>query len=538
MKKNSLLAAVAAVGASFALGIFTIAGGANLLKAQLLNNLLSPVVDNVVDPIVDPISDPVNNLLDPVSGITEPVLDSLDEILGGIDDIYLGEDVENLLVTVEDAGLPLDSLVPIQVEAPLYLGEDNSVTPSLKFFITEEQPVDVAVNYVIHGSTSTPGEDFVPQIGTAIIKAGDLEVEVPFDIINDAIEEPLEQILVTVFDPVNALLPDDTALEINLEDDDFLGLSITPTCLNVNEGRGVYNIALTGQPDGDVVVDLDPTNNVNLDVSSITLSPDNWDIPQQVTIEAIEGTIYDTVHTGDVLFIADSTDLDFVGEDVIGLDPFFSDEGEQTGGGLANINGCTLPLSCDSSDPDCNPTPSCDPTVQNCGGGGPGTGGDSGHGGYCLEFVDDRDLTFLDLDEAFPNEIAYIDALRRTRETQQEQFVISGYANPEELTTSDLSNPDDSFITYIGPRNNIVRLELAKVLLIAHCYPILDATTLNETVDGRPIAAWSDLPRVHNGDEIHDELVDIAYSANYWGLGRISGQHRPYRKRNQYRRRY
>lgn len=364
MKKSSALITIAVVGTSLALGFLMLTGNNNLLQAQLLQPILEPVLS----PVTTPLAPTVNTVLEPVDALTGPALETLEDALGNIDTLELGETIEILLVNIEDAGLPLDQLIPIEVDAPVFLGEENTVDPHIRLFIEEEQPVDVAVNYLISGSTATPGEDFTPTLGTAVIKAGETEVDIPLNILNDTIEEPVETLLVSLFNPVNAILGEENALELNIQDDDFVGLSITPTCLNINEGQGTYEITLAGQPVNPVEILLDSTNNVNIDVSSITIAPSEWDTPQTVTVEAVEGTIFDLIHTGNVFLLSDSLDTNFAGEEVLPLDIFFSDQGERSSSGLLNIDGCQSsivnPPTCDPGQEEC-PPPTCDPKKRN-----------------------------------------------------------------------------------------------------------------------------------------------------------------------------
>jgi len=130
----------------------------------------------------------------------------------------------------------------------------------------------------------------------------------------------------------------------------------------------------------------------------------------------------------------------------------------------------------------------------------------------CLSYNPDRELVFIDLGETEKRYQDHIQVLKNTSENLNHQYVISGYENQNTFTLSTGTS------AFVGPKNNVKRLELAKVLMISHCYPILDATNLKTTFKGNPIIEWSDLKKVHTGDRTNDYMADVAYSGQYWGL--------------------
>jgi uncharacterized repeat protein (TIGR01451 family) len=174
--------------------------------------------------------------------------------------------------------------------------------------------------------------------------------------------------------------------------------------------------------------------------------------------------------------------------------------------------------------------------VVNCGGGGGGGGG----GGErtpdpvppkvvppCLLFEPDRPLELIDLQTAPLAYRDYVETIKDTRinfdaiDPLKEGvelteftdlngfFVVSGYAVPDDPTPT---------TAVLGPNNPTLRFELTKVLLLSHCYPILNATTLTEKNNGGELAAWKDMPRLHVGNDQLDYVTDVSYSGNYWGV--------------------
>ena len=198
--------------------------------------------------------------------------------------------------------------------------------------------------------------------------------------------------------------------------------------------------------------------------------------------------------------------------------------------------------------------------------GGSGTGGGGGTGGgeappvittvappaevvkpveehkYCLGYNPDRPLTFLDVDQSklltpFPVPDANLTDLEKslnvikdtyianilleTQATQVsdifsflgKQWVISGYPSRDARGVP----VTQGSTAFIGPFADTTRLELAKVLLISHCYPILNATELTTRYNSdEQIHVWDDLPNVELGNPVSNYARDVAYSAQYW----------------------
>lgn len=163
---------------------------------------------------------------------------------------------------------------------------------------------------------------------------------------------------------------------------------------------------------------------------------------------------------------------------------------------------------------------------------------------YCLNYLYDepylpgRDLTFLDLDLAKDAHRPYIEVLKSTfidlpltyngiptiaefsylLDDIGRQFVISGY--DETPPAGQVGPPAEgtSETAYIGPNNAANRLEIIKVLMFAHCYPLLDGQYITEGPNGEPLPQWNDLPLVFTGDPVEDYEENLGLSGWYYGI--------------------
>lgn len=614
--KKTFINRIAAAGLLCSLVLTVGATGLMPSKASALT-LDLPILAPVVLPVDVPTTSPVTNIL-PNATVILPV-GALDNVLSKIPLIDLK--------TNAVAGQLAQSLVNLGV---------NTTNPT---------NVDLQVPYRITGSTGNLVQNITPATGIITIKAGERGAVVPLTILNNAGLSELENAVVNLYQPLNATLSSIADLSFTLADASIVGLTLNPTCLTVLEGGAdaKYQVALNTKPTGPVVLTVQPDTQLKINPTVITFTPDNFNIPQTISVQALQDAVLQGPHNGSIHYLLASADLRFdklnVGEQNLAI----LDQGTQ--GGLVGLNGCetagviisktavtvkdngaddtyTIVLKSQpakdvdvtiapkdgevtvdpvkvtfhdydwnipklvtvsavhdaasktdrtdvishtvkSSDPyynniaaadvaaTVNPATTGDNGGDNGGGGnggggsgggstGGGSGGGSSGGGSsggsggsgsgalperapvdamndrCLDYNPARPLTFVDFNEANKNYQRYITVLKNTFENKAGQYVLSGYADANTLDLPVSNDNGELARAFVGPNNNIIRLELAKVLMISHCYPIMDATTLKKTVAGQTITEWKDLPKTHTGNSTHDYIVDVAYSGKYW----------------------
>ncbi|MEM8910448.1 MAG: FG-GAP-like repeat-containing protein [Planctomycetota bacterium] len=112
----------------------------------------------------------------------------------------------------------------------------------------------------------------------------------------------------------------DVTIVVTTLDDDVAGFVVSggPSLLVSEDGQlsESVEVALAAEPQSDVVITITPSDltEVDVDLDTLTFSPNNWDIPQQVTVFGEDDLIVD----GDV-----DSDLTFA-IDTIASDPLFS----------------------------------------------------------------------------------------------------------------------------------------------------------------------------------------------------------------------
>ncbi len=86
-----------------------------------------------------------------------------------------------------------------------------------------------------------------------------------------------------------------SSVTVTEADNDAAGVTVTPTALSVPEGSNAkYTVVLNAQPSADVTISLSfasgSDEDITVDKTSLTFTPDNWDAAQEVTVSAAEDT--------------------------------------------------------------------------------------------------------------------------------------------------------------------------------------------------------------------------------------------------------
>ncbi len=99
---------------------------------------------------------------------------------------------------------------------------------------------------------------------------------------------------------------------------------VAPIALNITESDGsttitesgtpdTYTLALGTQPTADVVVSMAGTDQITVSPSSLTFTPENWDMPQTITVSAVDDSVVEGIHTAVITHSAVSADAGYNG---------------------------------------------------------------------------------------------------------------------------------------------------------------------------------------------------------------------------------
>ena len=101
-------------------------------------------------------------------------------------------------------------------------------------------------------------------------------------------------------------------VSLSNQDNDTAGVSITPTQTTATEGgvNGSYRIQLMSQPIDPVTITLTTGNQIG-DLAPVTFTANNWNIAQTVTVQAVDDTVVEGAHSGNITHSVGSTDTKY-----------------------------------------------------------------------------------------------------------------------------------------------------------------------------------------------------------------------------------
>ena len=143
----------------------------------------------------------------------------------------------------------------------------------------------ITVSYSI-GGTATAGDDYAVLSGSVQIANSERTATIDVTPLDDALAEGAETVIVTLTSTDNGNVSvDTTSSTVTITDDEISGVIASPNVVafRVNES-GFYTVVLTSQPTSDVIVNGYATNPCRVFPGSLTFTPTNWNVPQQMAI--------------------------------------------------------------------------------------------------------------------------------------------------------------------------------------------------------------------------------------------------------------
>ncbi|GAB4278005.1 MAG: hypothetical protein Fur0025_04290 [Oscillatoriaceae cyanobacterium] len=97
-------------------------------------------------------------------------------------------------------------------------------------------------------------------------------------------------------------------------DNDTAGITVTPTSLTITEGGATasYDMVLSSQPTAPVTINFTPNSQIS-PIPAINFDSSNWNVPQTVTVTAVDDGVAEGLHTGSITHSAVSTDANYSG---------------------------------------------------------------------------------------------------------------------------------------------------------------------------------------------------------------------------------
>jgi hypothetical protein len=125
---------------------------------------------------------------------------------------------------------------------------------------------------------------------------------------------------------------------------------------NVAEGGAVdtYTVVLTTLPTANVTITLNPGPQLTVAPASLTFTPTNWNVPQTVTVTAVDDAVVEGAQTSTITHTATSTDAGYNGITIAGVTVNITDNDAApplppTGGGEGSYTGSSGPTGSEGS---------------------------------------------------------------------------------------------------------------------------------------------------------------------------------------------
>ncbi len=206
-----------------------------------------------------------------------------------------------------------ETITPHSVTALLTLGGTGTGTPSI------EEPVSVVITETA-GTATTPA-DYTLTTTSITFPAGSpnaATAPVSSGIVNDALIEGPHTFTLGL----GAITTNLTGVSasgshvVTIFDDDFAGVTITESAGSTDVVEGsttdTFDIVLNAQPVSDVTITFDVGTQVTFAANPMVFTPGNWNVPQTVTVTAVDdiviegphNTVVGLIFTGDVDFAA------------------------------------------------------------------------------------------------------------------------------------------------------------------------------------------------------------------------------------------
>ncbi len=215
---------------------------------------------------------------------------------GSSDDAFDFLDNQSIVVTTTD-----DDVAAITLsKATATVSEDGTTTVDSFTVVLDSQPV----TEVVLGITLSANPDVAIDLATITFTGDNWSVAQRISLagLNDDVDDGDEQTTVTV--SVNDAISDDTfdavadqSIIAITTDDDSAGFTLSKSSATVSEDGTTtvdsFTVVLNSQPLSNVVVDVDPGDEVAVNFGSLTFTSDRWNVPQIVTLSGLDDDVDD-----------------------------------------------------------------------------------------------------------------------------------------------------------------------------------------------------------------------------------------------------
>ncbi|BAQ65142.1 FG-GAP-like repeat-containing protein [Geminocystis sp. NIES-3709] len=208
--------------------------------------------------------------------------------------------IPNLDVTEGENSLP--TIIPsVTILLENDTNEGSELAGVFKLLLSNPAPSGgLVINYMVTGTT-TPNVDYNTLLGSIEIPEGETSVFLNVPVIDDKVKENAETVIVTLQAGEDYTVNNATSsATLTITDDDESSIEfatpqttasitssndlLTVSVVSFNDNSGTFTVNLNQQPSQNVTVTLRDSLNNNATGGSLTFTPDNWQSPQNLTL--------------------------------------------------------------------------------------------------------------------------------------------------------------------------------------------------------------------------------------------------------------
>ncbi|NEO55191.1 MAG: tandem-95 repeat protein [Okeania sp. SIO3B5] len=219
---------------------------------------------------------------------------------------YNGLEISQVTTNITDNDTAGVSINPTDIDAT-----EGGATGSYEVVLTTQPTAQVTINF-------DTGNQILPINSITFDDTNwNIPQQIPVAALDDLIAEDnhigtISHQVISTDESYNAIQASQVTVDIT--DNDTAAVSITPQQTTVTEdgGLGNYEIVLTTPPTADVTINLNTDDQVQTVPTSINFTPENWNIPQPITISAIDDDILEGgQHLSRIIHQAISDDFNY-----------------------------------------------------------------------------------------------------------------------------------------------------------------------------------------------------------------------------------
>ena len=238
----------------------------------------------------------------------------------------------NLTPQITTTDILYNSLVPVDIYVTVYDNDQpavNVINTGGLTTVTEGGAQDTYDVFLASQPTANVVVSIAPQSNQITVDKASLTFtptnwNVPQTVTVTAVDDAIVENVLNITVAHTATSPDTnyngiTIVDeaVTVQDNDYYGVSLTQTggSTDIVEGGNTdsYDVALTSQPINDVTVNVLPDAQLSADKTTLVFTSANWNVPQTVTVTAVDDGVVEGPHTGVVSHNITTTETGYNG---------------------------------------------------------------------------------------------------------------------------------------------------------------------------------------------------------------------------------